>query len=312
MNNRVVVVGSYNVDLTITTDRIPKSGETVLGSEINYSHGGKGANQAIAASRAGAAVTFIARVGRDTYGERAILDLGREGINISAISIDDEVPSGLASITLDKNGENCIVVVPGANARLSLQDISVNEHSIKESDVLLVQLESPLDAVTAAIERAVYHEVKVILNPAPAQELDSDLLQKVSIITPNRSEAELLTGVTITDANSMQYAAAALHDIGIETVFITLGSEGVFVSNQTRWEIFPAFNVEVKDTVGAGDVFNGVLAAHYQDNESLDEAVSMAIAAASLSVTKFGAQAGIPTHDTIKNFITEKRFIEPV
>jgi len=302
MSNRVVVVGSYNVDMTITTERLPKSGETVLGHDIEYGHGGKGANQAVAAARAGGIVTFIAKVGQDTHGQQAIQDLRDEGIDVTGITVDDRAPTGLASITVDKHGENCIVVVAGANARLSVQDITAHESVIAEADVLLVQLETPLQTVSTAVEIAARYDTKVIFNPAPAQELNTELLQKIAVITPNRVEAERLSGVKITDATSMQRAAGVLHQFGIELVLITLGADGVFVSTPTTGEIFPAIDVEVRDTVGAGDVFNGVFAAVYQGPATLRESVSLAIAGASLSVTKMGAQTGIRTLAAIKEF----------
>lgn len=302
MNNRVVVVGSYNVDMTITTDRLPKSGETVMGHGIEYGHGGKGANQAVAAARAGGEVTFIAKVGQDGYGDQAIQDLGKEGIDVTGMTQDAYAPTGLASITVDNHGENCIVVVSGANSKLSVQDIATHEATIAAADVLLVQLETPLNTVRAAVKIAAKNNIKVILNPAPAQDLDAELLQNISVITPNRLETERITGITITDSISMHRAAGALHDLGIQTVLITLGGEGVFVSTPTNWEIFPAIDVDVRDTVGAGDVFNGVFAAVYKGPETLREAVSLAIAGASLSVTEMGAQSGIRSLNAIKDF----------
>lgn len=310
MSNRVVVVGSYNVDMTITTERLPKSGETVIGHDIEYGHGGKGANQAVAAARAGGKVTFIAKVGQDAYGEQAIIDLRAEGINVTGMTKDEHSPTGLASITVDNHGDNCIVVVSGANSQLSVQDITIHESVIADTDVLLVQLETQLNTVRAAVKIAAQNGIKVILNPAPAQDLDTELLQNISVITPNRVEAERITGIKITDSISMQQAAGTLHDLGIETVLITLGGEGVFVSTPASWEIFPAIDVEVRNTVGAGDVFNGVFAAVYQGPETLRESVSLAIAGASLSVTEMGTQTGIRSLNAIKDFQRQHSLVE--
>jgi len=295
MKNKVVVVGSYNVDIMIKTSYLPKRGETVLGDSICFSHGGKGANQAVAATRAEADVSFIARIGADSYGEKAISELKNEGIGTEGITIDQNTPTGMASITVGHQGENCIVAVSGANSQLSLKDIENKNSIIAAADILLVQLETPLDTVAMAIERAFKNNITVILDPAPAQKLEPEILQQVTVITPNKGEAELLTGITITDEETLIKASDILLSLGIKVVLITLGKKGVFMSTNGHNELIPAFKVNALDSTGAGDVFNGVLAATYQeDTPSLVKAVSFAASAASLSVTKLGTQSAIP------------------
>jgi ribokinase len=306
MKNKIVVVGSYNVDITAQTERLPQAGETVLGKGITFSAGGKGANQAVAAARAGADVAFIARVGADHYGETAILDLEREGIDCRGVTLDSDSATGMASITVDQYGENCIIVASGANARLSPQDIEKNCDLIAEAGILLIQLETPVETVEAALRCAKKHQTKVILNPAPALPLSSDLLKLVSIITPNEGEAELLTGIPIENINSLEKVADKLQAFGMEAALITLGANGVFLSNHEITKLIPAFQVKALDTTGAGDVFNGVLAACLGKwGFSLESAVFHAAAAASLSVTRPGAQSSIPRFKEVQQFINQ-------
>lgn len=299
--NKVVVVGSYNVDMTITTDAFPQAGETVIGNEMSYGHGGKGANQAVAACRAGAYATLIARVGTDEHGDKAVEALKAEGVDISCIQKEQLTPTGMAVITVNSQGENTIVVISGANRQLSPQDIESESHTFTDADVLLAQLETPLESVAAAINCARKTNTTVILNPAPAQSLPPELLRYVDVITPNLVETEMLTNIRITDEKSLHESAAVLHSYGIDIVLITLGAKGVFLSYPGKSKLIPAIDVDVVDTVGAGDVFNGVLAAYYSNNNDLEEVVALAIVAAGLSVTIQGAQNSIPTLETIKS-----------
>ncbi|NQV16086.1 ribokinase [bacterium] len=303
--NKVIVVGSYNVDLTITTNVFPKAGETVIGKNLTYGHGGKGANQAVAAARSGAQTSFLAKVGADQYGDQAIESLALEGINTQSIQKAKGIPTGMASITVNSQGENNIVVVSGANWQLSPMDIERECGIFADADILLTQLETPLDSVSAAIKCARATNAIVILNPAPAQSLSPELLKDVDIITPNRVEAEMLTGIHITDDKSLLKSAEILHTHGINLVLITLGTRGVFLSYPGKSMLIPAINVDVVDTVGAGDVFNGVLAAYYSNINSVEEVVTRAIVAAGLSVTSSGAQTSIPTLETIKAYQNE-------
>lgn len=304
-SNKVIVVGSYNVDMTINVDVFPQAGETVIGNNLAYGHGGKGANQAVAACLAGAKTSLLAKVGSDLYGNRAIEALTLKGVNTRSIQKEKVQPTGMAFITVDSMGENTIVVVSGANWKLSPHDIESESKVFTDGDVLLTQLETPLDSVSAAIKMAQKTDVTVILNPAPAQTLPPDLLKDVDIITPNRAEAEMLTGIKITDDESLIKSAEKLHSYGVKIVLITLGSEGVFMSHPGKSMLIPAIKVHAVDTVGAGDVFNGVLAAYYSNINTLEAVVERAMIAAGLSVTSAGAQTSIPTLEAIKSYQLE-------
>lgn len=308
--NKVIVVGSYNVDMTITTDVFPRAGETVIGNNLIYGHGGKGANQAVAAARSGAQTTLLAKVGADQYGERAISALNAEGINTHYIQPTQGTPTGMASITVNAQGENSIVVISGANWKLSAADILENSKIFQDADILLTQLETPMESVEAAINIASSNGVTVILNPAPVQTLPPELYKDITIMTPNRGEAEMLTGIKITDSNSLARAADALHSYGIESVLITLGSEGVFISSPGKQKMIASIDVEAIDTVGAGDVFSGVLAANYTGQETLEDVVALAITAAGLSVTQRGAQTAIPCQKEVNAYLQNQILVE--
>lgn len=303
MKNKVVVVGSYNTDMTIKTKKLPGPGETVIGGYFSTGGGGKGANQAIAAARIGAEVTFVARVGNDLLGSEGIKRLNEEHINTKYIYRDNELPTGVAFIVVDDKGENSIVVASGANANLSPTDIESASDEISSADILLIQLESPIESVYASIKSAHDNGVTVILNPAPAQELDNHILKYVDIITPNIVEAEMLTGIKVTDVNSLQSIVNRFFDYGINDVIITLGSKGYFAGAHDAMKIIPALNVAPIDTTGAGDVFSGSLAAFLSEGMTIEKAARMANAAASVSVTRLGAQDGAPKRVEIENFV---------
>lgn len=303
MKNKVVVVGSYNTDMTIKTKKLPGPGETVIGGHFSTGGGGKGANQAIAAARIGAEVTFVARVGNDLLGSEGIKRLNEEHINTKYIYRDNELPTGVAFIVVDDKGENSIVVASGANAKLSPTDVESASDEISSADILLIQLESPIESVYASIKSAHDNGVTVILNPAPAQELDNHILKYVDIITPNIVEAEMLTGIKVTDVNSLQSIVNRFFDYGINDVIITLGSKGYFAGAHDAMKIIPALNVAPIDTTGAGDVFSGSLAAFLSEGMTIEKAARMANAAASVSVTRLGAQDGAPKRVEIENFV---------
>jgi len=303
MPNKVVVVGSYNTDMTIKALRIPRPGETILGGRFAIGAGGKGANQAVAAARAGASVWLVARIGNDAFGTEALRRIQQERINIDYMRRDQEAPTGVACIVVDDAGENSIVVASGANAHLQPDDISAAEAIITHADVLLLQLESPLATVIAAARLAAKHGVTVVLNPAPAQPLTTNLLEHVTIISPNEVEAEMLTGVKIDDDKSLFAAAQRLHAQGPATVLITRGPKGVFISSAAETHFLPAFQVAVMDTTGAGDVFNGCLAAFLTKDRALTEAARLAAAAAAISVTRLGAQTSAPALVEIEHFL---------
>lgn len=303
MKKNVVVVGSINVDLIIKTGRLPRPGETIIGGRFTKGDGGKGANQAIASARAGADVCFIARVGTDPYGQDSVRHLNSEGIGTRYIVHDGDAPTGMAFILVDEHGENSIVVASGANANLSPLDIEKAKDEILSAGVLLVQLESPLETVQHAIETAVKGDAMVILNPAPAQHVGSAFLHGVNIITPNKIEAEMLTGMKIRDDASLADIARRILDFGIQTVIITLGKQGVFLATDNVMRLIPAYAVNAIDSTGAGDVFSGSLATFLAEGIPIEESVRMAIASASLSVTRMGAQTSAPSRSEIENFI---------
>jgi ribokinase len=306
MTKNIVVVGSSNTDMIIKLERIPRPGETVLGGEFSIAPGGKGANQAVSAARAGGNVVFIARVGDDIFGEKAVKGFIQDGINVNYIIPDKNAPSGVALIFVDKKGENSIAVAPGSNANLSPDNIKKASDVMAESLIMLIQLEIPIETVKTAVEVAYENKVSVILNPAPAQQLDDDLLKKIDIITPNETEVEILTGIKIEDGKSIEKAGNMLLEKGIKTVLITIGKRGVYVINRDFKGIISSFDVKPVDTTAAGDVFNGVLAVALSENMSLKDAVRFSNAAAALSVTKLGAQTSAPFRAEIDSFLRER------
>jgi ribokinase len=304
MNPRIIVVGSSNTDMIIRLDRIPKPGETVLGGTFATAAGGKGANQAVAAARAGGAVTFVARIGQDMFGEEALTGFRQDGITVEYVTRDASIPSGVAMIFVAENGENSIAVAGGANARLSPTDVNRASQEFAGSSALLMQLETPLETVQAAAELAAQVGVRVILNPAPARALPDELLRLVSILTPNETEAEMLTGVKVMDEAAASEAADRLLARGVNTVILTLGARGAFVANAATRQLVPGFKVEPVDTVAAGDVFNGSLAVALGERRPLLESVRFANAAAAISVTRPGAQPSVPKRPEIERMLS--------
>lgn len=303
MSTTVVVVGSYNTDLRIKTGRIPRPGETVIGGVFSKGGGGKGANQAVAAVRAGADVSFIARVGNDTHGLEGMQHLRGEHVNTEYVVHDPGFATGVAFIVVDERGENSIVVAAGANGQLSPSDIDQAGDVISRARVLLVQLESPLPTVEYAVKIARRHGATVILNPAPGQPLGKEFLGDVDIITPNKLEAEMITGMKITDEASLRQVARAILDFGVEHVIVTLGPKGILYATRNAVELIPAYRVHVVDSTGAGDVFSGSLAAFLAGGMTVEESARMAIASASISVTRMGAQVSAPVRSEIEAFI---------
>ena len=297
-----MVIGSSNTDLLIKTDRIPDPGETVLGGTFMMNAGGKGANQAVAVARMGGDVIFVTRIGDDMFGRGSLAGYERDGIDVSHIIKDKAAPSGVALITVDAKGENCIVVAPGANNRLLPADIDAVADAIRHSEYLLMQMEIPMETIEHAAAIACEAGKKVVLNPAPAACLSDRLLSGLYLITPNRSESRLLTGVTVADWESAERAADVLLERGAGNVVITLGSLGSLVRNRELSERVPACRVEAVDTTAAGDVFNGALCVALAEGRTLVEAVRFATRASAISVTRMGAQSSIPTRSELDSF----------
>ena len=284
---KIVVIGSCNTDMVVKANRLPVPGETILGGTFYMNPGGKGANQAIAAARLGSEVTFISKIGYDLFGLQALEIYRSEKINTEFIFTDQKSPSGVALISVDSFGENSIIVAPGASRSLSIEDINKAEEKIKESDIILMQLEVPIETVEYAATIAYKYGKKVILNPAPASTLSNSFLKNVHTILPNRIEAEMLSGIKV-------IAAKAIGEKGIENVVITLGKDGAYVKEKDTYTMVPAKEVETIDTTGAGDVFCGAFSVYLSKGYSLAESVRFANAAAAIAVTRIGAQSAIP------------------
>ena len=297
----IVVIGSSNTDMVVKTSHLPAPGETVLGGDFFMNAGGKGANQAVAAARYGNRVVFVAKTGNDLFGEQVRKSMKEDGIVTDYVFIDEEHPSGVALITIDQKAENCIVVAGGANMYLKPEDIDKAKEEILGGDVVLMQLETPIETVEYAAKMAAEAGVKVILNPAPApaEPLSKELISNLYLITPNRSEASRLTGIEVTDLASAQRAALALYDMGAKNVIVTLGSEGSLVYDGHMMMRVEAIKVEAVDTTAAGDTYNGVLASVIAEGKSLIDAVHEANIAGAISVTRMGAQPAAPTREEI-------------
>ena len=297
----IVVVGSSNMDLVIKTGRIPRPGETILGGEFIMVAGGKGANQAVAAARLGAEVYFVGRVGRDPFGEKMLENFRRDKIGTDYIVQDAGHASGVAIIVVDEAGENSIVVAPGANGALTPADVEAAEEVIAAADSVLLQLEVPLKTVTCTAQLAARHGTRVILDPAPAQPLPEDLLAAVSLITPNETEAEILTGIDGDDESSARAQAAAIRAKGVSTVLVTRGALGSLLDDGSSVRSFPAPEVKSADSTAAGDCFNGALAAGLAQGATLAEAIEFASRAAAFSTTRLGAQDSLPTKSDLQD-----------
>ncbi|HWD18415.1 MAG TPA: ribokinase [Verrucomicrobiae bacterium] len=301
----ILVVGSSNTDMIIKMARLPRPGETVLGGDFLTAAGGKGANQAVGAARAGGRVTFLARVGRDALGEQAVAGWAAEGIDVKYILRDPAKPSGVALIFVGENGQNSIAVASGANARLSPADVERAAPAFASAQVVVLQLETPLATVLAAAAAARRAGVPVILNPAPAQRLSARLLRLVTILTPNETEAEYLTGVRVNSVASAARAAAELRRRGARTVIVTLGARGALLVDDQGVRAVSGYKVKALDTTAAGDIFNGALAVALAEQKPIPSAVEFANAAAALSVTRLGAQPSAPRRREIDRWLAQ-------
>lgn len=305
-HSSIVVVGSSNTDLIIRLKRLPRPGETVVGGAFFTAAGGKGANQAVAAARAGGKVTFVGCLGRDRLGDEALAGFVREGVDAKYVSRSSRSASGTALIFVAQSGENSIAVAGGANDDLSPLHIRKARTVIARAKGLLIQLEIPLPTVEAAVHIAAANGVRVILNPAPARPLPDRLLRSISILTPNQSEVEALTGITIKGITQAERAAEKLRRRGVETVIITMGAQGALISSPEGTELVRGFKVRAVDTTAAGDVFSGTLALALTQGQRMHEAVRFANAAAALSVKCVGAQTSAPTRIAIEKLLISK------
>jgi ribokinase len=298
---RITVVGSINLDMVFQCARLPSPGETVLGNSMCYLYGGKGANQAVAAAKAGGQTSMIGRVGNDDYAEQLLNNLGLHHIDCSAVLRTSESCSGLAMITVDTSGQNCIVVIPGANAQLSVEDIERHRSTIEQSDVVLLQLEIPVETVLATIQLAGRAGVRVILDPAPVPTHPEDRLLQVDLICPNEYEAASITGLPVTSLDEVALAAENLRQRGAAQVAITLGCQGTYLLDDQGGRIVPAYPIRAVDTTAAGDAFAGALAVYWAETGNLESATQFANAAGALAATKLGAQQSVPDRQAIAN-----------
>ncbi len=295
---KIFVVGSANTDMVVKSAKLPLPGETLLGGTFFMNAGGKGANQAVAAARLDGNVTMVAKVGNDIFGKQTIEGLQKENINTDFIFVDGVAPSGTALIMVNDQGENSIVVAPGANANLLPADIE-KVKSITEAEIILMQLEIPIETIAWVIKNAKATHQNVILNPAPAQKLDNDLLEGLFLITPNETEASILTGITVDDEVTASLAARIFLNKGVQHVIITLGSKGAYFQNNKLSLKIDAPLIQAMDTTAAGDTFSGALAVAITEEMEWESALQFAVKAASISVTRLGAQSSLPYRNEI-------------
>ncbi|WP_108651265.1 ribokinase [Dongshaea marina] len=298
----IVVLGSVNLDHAVQSPRLPQQGETIMGHSYQQARGGKGANQAVAAARLGAKPSFIACVGDDAAAHEAVESFRSDGINTDHVRICEGESTGVALILVDSEGHNCISIAQNANAKLSADVVGDKQEVIQQADYLLMQLETPLDGIERAVEIASQANTRIVLNPAPARPLDDELLSQLYLITPNETEAEILTGVKVTDTATAQQAAELLASKGVEMVIITMGAQGAYLYQQGQGELIPGFRVEAKDTTAAGDTFNGALLVALSRGDAMKDAIRFAHKASALSVTRMGAQSSIPYPDELTIF----------
>ncbi|PKP13454.1 MAG: ribokinase [Bacteroidetes bacterium HGW-Bacteroidetes-3] len=297
--SKIIVIGSANTDMVVKASKLPLPGETILGGTFFMNAGGKGANQAVAAARLGGNVTMVAKVGNDIFGKQTITGLKKENIDTNFVFIDENAPSGTALIMLNDEGENCIVVAPGANANLLPSDIATIT-GIDDAEIILMQLEIPMKTITFVAKKAKENNQNVIINPAPAQKLNDELLNGLFLITPNETEAALLTGITVVDEQTASQAARIFLNKGVQNIIITLGKDGAYFENCELSLKIPAPVMKALDTTAAGDTFSGALTVAITEKMDWKKAIKFAITAASISVTRLGAQASVPYRNEIE------------
>ncbi|EEW53694.1 ribokinase [Limosilactobacillus antri] len=298
--NKVTIVGSLNVDTTLRIKRMPLPGETLAAEGKSSAAGGKGANQAVSAARSGAQTAFIGEVGKDNSGQMMLSEMKANGIDVAGIRENDQVGTGTASILLDENGQNSILIYGGANQQLSPADVEAAQDKITTADFVVAQFETPQAATLRAFQLAKENGVATILNPAPAQKIDPEVLKLTDLIIPNETESAELTGVIITDETSMLISAAKFAQMGVRNLIITVGAKGAFYCTQDGYNFIPAFKVNAVDTTAAGDTFIGALSSQLKpDMSNIEKALVYAQRASSLAVQKMGALPSIPTKEQI-------------
>lgn len=300
---KILVIGSFMTDLVVQTPKVPVEGETIIGSTFNRFTGGKGANQAVAAARLGGDVTMIGKLGEDDFGREHIDALKAENVNHQSVIYDSQSNTGVGNIVIDQNGNNRIVVIPGANLRLTEKDIASFENVIIDSDIVVLQLEIPMETVYKSIELAHKHGKTIILNPAPAQPIKSIYIDKVDYFIPNETEASLLTNIEVSSLETAEKAAETLLMQGYKNVIITLGSKGVLFKNSSEMKCVKAHTVKAVDTTAAGDSFIGSFAYGLSNEMSVEQSLNLAVAASALTVTKLGAQPSLPKIDDVNELL---------
>ena len=298
---KICVIGSLNMDLVVNVDEMPRKGQTLIGGNFKEVPGGKGANQAVAIARLGGDVSMIGKVGNDGFGQTLINQLKADNVKTDYIEIEN-CSSGVAMITVDKNAENSIVVAPGANFRALREDIDKCIEGIKESDIVVVQLETPLDTIKYALQESKKLGKYTILNPAPAVKLDDDIIKNVDLLTPNETELEILSGVKIENEDDIKKAADVMIQKGVKQLIVTLGSKGSLYIDKDNMKFKKSYKVDALDTTAAGDSYTGALSVGFSQNKDIEEAMDFASRVGALCVMKEGAQTSLPTIQDVLNF----------
>ena len=297
----ICVIGSLNMDLVVNVDTMPKPGQTIIGSNFKEVPGGKGANQAVAMTRLNGNVSMIGKVGEDGFGQTLINSLKNDKVDTTYIQTSKGA-TGVALITVDKNAQNSIVVSPGANFEVKEDDIDNNIEAIKNSDIVVLQLETPLNTIKYALNKAKELNKYTILNPAPAVKLDDEIIKNVDLLTPNETELEIISGVSIETEEDIQKAAQIMIEKGVKELIVTLGSKGSLYINKEKSMFKKAYKVEAMDTTAAGDSYTGALAVALSQDKNIEDAMDFASKVGALSVLKEGAQSSLPTLEDVKNF----------
>lgn len=295
----ICVIGSSNMDLVLVVDRIPNRGETIIGKDLFYNPGGKGANQAVAISKLDSKIVFLSKVGNDDFGEKIIFSLDNSGVDTSQIEKSDKA-TGLAVINVDRNANNNIVVIPGANLKIDKKYIERNIDIIKESNIVLFQLEIPIETVRHALKISKKLGKITVLNPAPAIELDSEIIENVDILIPNEHELEIMTKIKTDTNESIIKASKVLLEKGVKELIVTLGKKGVMHINSKEEKFYNAIKVNAVDTTAAGDSFIGAFVSSYENDNNIEKAINFAQKAASITVTRIGAQSSLPNIEELK------------